>query len=348
MNDKKPFGIGFIGCGSYNSSLAGAAALSPKLKAIACYDIDHEKASEFALNHVMDIHDDLDDLLRRDDIDGVVIATPNNAHRQNVEAAAKAGKHIYVDKPIANTVEDAYAIVRAADRAGVVLAVGHNGRRHGGHRKMKQMIDQGMIGTPLTVEANFSHAGGLNLKPDEWRFNPNECPALPMMQLGVHFADTVQYLVGDVTEVSSFMTHVATPADNYDVTVSLLKFSDGLLGYLGSNYASPPVYYVNVYGTGGNLYCEGGVNLRYRKPGSDVFQKIRISQVNTQQEELEEFARCAVTGERFEVDGEAALKALAVVRAALDSHEQGRAVTIAETLFLLDSGNVSTVIARKE
>lgn len=325
-------GIGFIGCGSYSSSLAKAAVHSAKLMPLACWDIDRPCAAEFGRAHNMRPCDSLNEMLSIDGLEGVVIASPNNAHRANAEAAAGAGKHVYVDKPIANTIEDGLAIIRAVEGAGLTLAVGHNGRRLPGHRKMRQMIAAGDIGAPVTVEANFSHSGGLGLIPGQWRYYRDECPALPLMQLGVHFADTVQYLLGDVLEVCSLMSHVATPADNDDVTVSLLRFHGGLLGYLGSNYASPSVYYVNVYGTGGNLCCDGGNSLHYRRADSDKREAIQLPRVNTQMEELDEFADCIRGGRPFEVDGLASLKALAVVRAALQSHAEGRVVRIDEVI----------------
>lgn len=332
MTEGNAFGIGFVGCGGYNSLLAQAAGRSSNLASIACYDVRKESAEGFAERFGLKSCETLEEMVALKDVRGVVIATPNNAHLRNTLAAISAGKHVFVDKPIANGIEDALEMIEAAESAGVTLAIGHNGRRMAGHRKMKAMIEEGAVGIPVTVEANFSHAGGLGLNESHWRSYRNECPALPLMQLGVHFADTVQYLLGNVAEVSSFMSHVATPVDNDDVTVSLLKFDGGLLGYLGSNYASPSVYYVNVYGTGGNLYCQDGMNLRYKKAGSDNIEQIEVDQVDTQLEELEEFARCAVGGEKFEVDGEAGLRALAVVRAALKSNEEKRAVGISEVI----------------
>jgi len=326
------FGLGFVGCGGYGRSLADAAARSEKLRPVACWDVVAENAEQLARRCGARRCETIEQLLEMSEVQGVVIASPNNAHRENVEAAVSAAKHVFVDKPIANTIEDALAIIDAAEKARVVLSVGHNGRRMAGHRKAKQLVDSGAIGKPVTVEANFSHSGGLGLKPDQWRYTREGCPGLPLMQLGVHFADTVQYLLGDVVEVSSFMSHVATPADNDDVTVSLLRFDGGLLGYLGSNYASPSVYYVNVYGTGGNLYCEGGTQLLYRPADSNQRRPIPVEPVDTQVEELEEFAECACGGARPEVDGSAALKALAVVRAALKSNELRRPVTIEEII----------------
>ena len=330
MSEARPFGLGFVGCGGYGRSLANAAARSEKLLPVACWDVVPENAAALAQKCGARSCETIEQLLEMEGIDGVVIASPNSAHRENVQATASAGKHVFVDKPIANTIEDAWAIIDAAQAARVVLSIGHNGRRMAGHRKMREMIDAGAVGTPVTVEANFSHAGGLGLKADQWRFTREGCPGLPLMQLGVHFADTVQYLLGDVIEVSSFMSHVATPADNDDVTVSLLRFDSGLLGYLGSNYATPAVYYVNVYGTGGNLYCEWGGQLLYRKADSNDREPIPLEAVDTQIEELEEFAECARTRARPEVDGITALKALAIVRAALKSNEERRPVTIEE------------------
>lgn len=332
MTESNVLKVGFVGCGSYNSSLATAISRSPKIQAVACWDIADDPASAFAERHSLQKQSSLDDLLSRDDIQGVVIASPNNAHKENVIAAARAGKHVFVDKPISNRIDDALAMIAATEEAGVVFAIGHNGRRLPGHRKMKEMIEAGEIGTPVTVEANFSHSGGLHLTPQQWRWHRDECPALPLMQLGVHFADTVQYLLGDVVEVSSFMTHIATPAPNEDVTVSLLKFGNGLLGYLGSNYASPAIYYVNVYGTDANLHCEGGGNLTIRRAGTDDYEKVPLTGVDTQLEELEEFADCALNGRKFEVDGRAALQALAVVVAALRSNAEKRSVTIEEVI----------------
>ncbi|MEJ5298925.1 MAG: Gfo/Idh/MocA family oxidoreductase [Armatimonadota bacterium] len=328
----KGFGLGFIGCGGYSRQLAQAAMRSEELRIAACYDPVPEAAERFSADFSTVRCGSAEELAAMDAVDGVVIVSPNNAHRPNAEAAAAAGKHVFVDKPIANTITDARAIISACRQAGVTLAVGHNGRRMPGHRKMKRMLAEGAVGKPVTVEANFSHSGGLGLTPAQWRFYRDECPGLPLMQLGIHFADTAQYLVGEVEEVCSFMSRIATPAEGEDATVSILRFVGGVPGYLGSNYASPSVYYINIYGTEGNLYCEGGAQLQYRPKTSHERHDVPIEPVDTQREELEEFARAARGEGAPEVDGQAGLKALAVVRAALASHERRQAVRIAEVL----------------
>jgi predicted dehydrogenase len=101
---------------------------------------------------------------------------------------------------------------------------------------------------------------------------------------------------------------------------------------LGSNYATPSVFYVNVYGTGGNLYCEGGGQLLYKKAGTNEREPIPLQPADTQVEQLEEFAACAQNGGKPEVDGIAAVKALAIVLAALKSDAEKRPVRTAEVI----------------
>lgn len=331
MENYKPVGLGLIGCGGYCSSLAKSAKSSSKISLVSCFDVREEAVKSFEQSFGCAGTTSLEELLANPQVEAVIVASPNFVHRENVVAAAQAGKHIFVDKPIANEVSDAVDMIKAVKEKGVLLAVGHQGRRLGGHRKMKQMIEAGAVGTAITAEANFSHSGGLGLTPQQWRWYRDKCPALPLMQLGVHFADTVQYLMGPVTEVSSFMTHIATPAPNEDVTVSILKFASGPLGYLGSNYATPSIYYVNIYGTSGNLYCDHGGYVRYKAAGKNEIETIAPdASPDPQVEELEEFVECVRTGEKPEVDGIAGLRALAVVEAALKSWQSNRPVPIAE------------------
>ena len=328
----EPIRLGVVGCGGYGRSLARACSQTPRIQLVACYDVSRRSAESFAAEFGCRAMDSEEALLSDPEIRGVIIVSPNDVHRANAVAAAEAGKHVFVDKPIAGSAADGIAIVEACKRAGIVLAVGHNGRRLAGHRKMKEMIEAGAVGTVITGEANFSHSGGLGLTNAHWRAARDRCPALPLMQLGVHFADTLQYLLGDVTEVSSFMEHLATPVDNDDATVSILRFASRALGYLGSNYATPAVYYVNVYGTGGNLICHGGGQVIYHKAGEKQPETIRPQGPDSQVEELEEFADCILTGGKPEVSGEEGLKALAIVVAALRSSQENRPVTIAEIL----------------
>ncbi|MDO8586675.1 MAG: Gfo/Idh/MocA family oxidoreductase [Armatimonadota bacterium] len=330
-NSDGQVGLGIIGVGGFGAGMAEKIHQSEKLRLLACYDISAEMAEKAAEKYGCVAASSLEELVSQAEIEGVVVVTPNFAHREHVVAAARAGKHVFVDKPIANEIEDAYAMIDACGEAGVFLAVGHNFRRFGSQRKLKELIDEGVPGTIVAVEANFSHAGGMGLTPQQWRYYADKAPALPLIQLGVHCADTLQHVVGPIAEVSSFMGHAAIPADNLDVTATLLRFENGTIGYLGSNYATPAVHYVNIYGTKANLYSGFGSQLRVLR--SDRTEEvIHGPNVDDRLEELEDFGECIRMGKRPEVDGEVGIRNLAVVLAALKSSQEGRPVKLEELL----------------
>ena len=325
--------LGAIGVGGWAGGMVEKIHQSDKLRLVACYDISPELREQAAEKYGCAVASSVEELVSRADVEGVVVVTPNFVHREHVVAAAKAGKHIFVDKPIANEIEDAYAMIDACREAGVALAVGHNFRRFGGQRKLKELVEEGAPGTIVAVEANFSHAGGMGLNPQQWRYYADKAPALPLIQLGVHCADTLQHVVGPIAEVSSFMGHAAIPSENLDVTATLLRFENGVIGYLGSNYATPAIHYVNIYGTKANLYTGFGSQVRIlwsdHARGEEI---IHGPDVDDRLEELEDFGECVRMGNRPEVDGEAGIRNLAVVRAALKSSQEGRPVKLAELL----------------
>ncbi|MCD6405762.1 MAG: Gfo/Idh/MocA family oxidoreductase [Planctomycetes bacterium] len=267
------------------------------------------------------------------DVDAVAIVTPNDTHRDLCVPAAKAGKHVFVDKPIDNTIEAGREIIAACAEAGVTLAVGHNSRRSSSYRAAKKMIDAGKLGKVVLSEANFSHRGGMDVTPDEWRWYRDRCPGGPLMQLSVHNFDTLYYLFGSVKSVCAKLARLATPAEIEDTAITALEFESGMLAYVGTAYTVPSTAFMNIYGT------EARLSILRRSDEIEVVDKegkgrhIKIEdQVNTRAEELDDFARCALTGEPPETGGDEALHALAVALAALKSSEEKRTVTISEIL----------------
>jgi predicted dehydrogenase len=325
-------GIGVIGVGGFGAGMTEKVHESAKLRLVKCFDVSEDARRAAADKYGCAVASSVEDLVSDPSIEGVVVVTPNFTHKEFVIAAAKAGKHVFTDKPIANEIADAYAMIDACREAGVSLAVGHNFRRFGSQRKFKELVDGGVAGDVVTVEANFSHSGGMGLTPGHWRSYADKAPALPLIQLGVHCADTLQHAIGMVVEVSSFMGHVAIPADNVDITSTLLRFESGVIGYLGSNYATPAVHYINLYGTKANLYSGFGRQVRIVWAGGKGEEIVEGQEVDDRLEELEEFGNCIRTGARPEVDGEMGLQNLAVVRGALLSSQEGRTVKLAELL----------------
>jgi predicted dehydrogenase len=131
--------------------------------------------------------------------------------------------------------------------AGVSLMVGHCFRRLGAARRAKGLLDEGVLGTIVLAEASFSLPG--TLTPDQWRFYRQTCPGGPLMQLGIHHADTLQYLLGPVRRVRGAFAHLVTQAEIDDVGVALLEFEGGARGALTSSYVSPKTFSLRLFGT---------------------------------------------------------------------------------------------------
>jgi len=184
-----------------------------------------------------------------DDADGVLIATPNHVHAENAIAAAEAGRHVFVEKPIADTVESGERIRDACAEAGVVLMVGHAFRRLGAAGRAKEVV--GELGEVVLAEACFSLPG--KLPPSAWRAQRARNPGGPLMQLGIHHVDTLAYLPGPIARTTGRFARVHTDAEIDDVGVATLEFESGALGVLTGSYVSPHVFSLRLQGSEGML-----------------------------------------------------------------------------------------------
>lgn len=327
---ESPVRLALLGPGGFGHERAIAISASPATVLSACFSpvvAEREAcARQFggkAVSSEAEIWDD-------PTIEGVVISTPNQLHLSQIRQAAASGKHVFVEKPIAPTVAEAMEIIDACDKAGVVLMVGHNSRRRQRIRKMKALLEEGKLGRVVAAEAHNSHAGGLSIQPDDWRWSPENCPGGPLSQLAVHHADSLQYLLGPVLRVYGWQHRLAVKAAIDDVTVALLEFESGALGYLGAHYIVPDVRFVHLLGTDANVRWDRATGLLLESDaGREV---IPVAENDTVLEEIEEFAQCIRAGAKPEVGGEGALRALAVIEAAVLSNQRQRPVEIAELL----------------
>lgn len=315
-----------IGLGGYGASIRQGLRAAGNACLVAVCDLDAELAARVAAETGAEARD-ADAILADESIAGVVLVLPNHLHRSYCEQAASAGKHVFVEKPIANRCVDATAMIHACRAAGVVLMVGHNYRRTGALRQVARWAADGAIGPLLDVQAEATHPGGLHQNPDTWRFDPALCPALPLIQLGVHLIDLANLLLGEPVEVTSLQRRRLIPGDNVDLTQSLCAYAEGALLSLVSHYCAPPRYACWVTGRDGRIEASTGSAVLRRQGGEEVWSG---EPVDTQAEELREFA-AAVQGQgTVETTGEGARRALAVCEAATRSAAERRTVALSE------------------
>jgi predicted dehydrogenase len=198
-----PVRLGVVGLGWFGGVLTASARMSGAAEVIACYARSEQARSAFARKHSCGAAGDLDELFGDPRVEGLLLATPHSTHADLAVRAAEAGKHVFVEKPLALTVADARAAARAARRAGVVLQVGHNRRRQPANRRIKAMIDAGDLGEVLQLEGTHTAAGGHRPDLPQWRRDPVECPFGGMTALGVHTVDTFHYFIGSAKRVTA-------------------------------------------------------------------------------------------------------------------------------------------------
>jgi predicted dehydrogenase len=322
--------LALFGPGGFGQERARAMQASPYIDFVACYSpIESERLAcqrRFGAKAVEKESEIWDD----PDIDGVVLSTPNQIHLEQTRLAAESGKHVFVEKPIAPNIADAKRMIDDCIKSDNVLMVGHNSRRRNRIRLMKKFLDEGVVGEPLAAEAHNSHAGGLAIQPDDWRWSSKNCPGGPLSQLGIHHADSLQYLLGPVARVTAFQRHLAVEAEIDDTTMALLEFENGALGYLGACYAIPDLRFVHVLGTRANVRWDRALGLVLENESGR--EQVPVLENDTVQEEIDEFAQCILNGSPPEVGGYEALAALAVIEAAVLSNQRRRPVEVAELL----------------
>src|SRR5260221_5547327 len=193
-----------VGLGWWADELAKAVAgKAERLSIVACTSRSAERRHAFATSFGARPLASYDEVLADGEIDAVLLTTPHSLHAEHVTAAARAGKHVFVEKPFTLTAASGRKAAAACGRAGVVLAVGHNRRFLPGARALKRMVEAGEFGTALHVEANFSAPGALSYTPDRWRASRVESPAGGLAALGIHMIDTMSWLFGRVRRVAS-------------------------------------------------------------------------------------------------------------------------------------------------
>lgn len=142
----QPVRIAAVGLGRWANVLADAYAPSEAVKLVTCFNRSVAKSQAFAGKYGCEYDESLEQILRRDDVEGVIVTVPNDQHAAVIEQVAAAGKHVYVEKPIAVDLEEALRIQRVAAETGITFMVGHSARRLGGLREMKRLKESGAIG----------------------------------------------------------------------------------------------------------------------------------------------------------------------------------------------------------
>lgn len=341
--------IGIVGLGRWAKVLTRAAVHSSKFKIICGYSRSSEKREAYTQEFGVGTVDDFETMLADPEIKGVILTVPNEQHLAVAERVAAAGKQVYTEKPIANTLINGLKMEALQSRYGVKVMVGHSARLLKGTRLIREAIDTGELGTVGFMEANFSNERALELTPDTWRWYRDKAPGGPLSQLATHQFDSLHYLGGEITHVSSIASKMSpVGAEVDDQSMTLLKFADGKIAYVGSCWTCPGIYSIRVFGSKGLMHYELDFgtwdkpeNLHltsklYIQRGKDCYGKreeITLPEGNMFVDELEIFATLCATGQLPELTAKDGVVALGVVNAALRSLDQnGQLIALSQIL----------------
>jgi len=344
-----PVKVGIVGLGRWAKVLTRAAKQSDKVQIVAGYSRSQEKRDAFAAEMGVPSVPDMQAMLANPEIKGVILTVPNEQHLPMAEIVAKGGKHVYTEKPISQTLEDGLKIEALQKQYGITVTVGHSARLMAGIRIIKEKIDAGELGRVAFMEANFSNERALELTPQTWRWYKDRAPGGPLSQLAIHQFDVLHLLGGEPHEVSSMASKLSpVGAEVDDQSMSLVRFKDGKIGYVGSCWTSPGIFAVRVFGSKGLMHYEIDFgtwdtphllhknSVLYIQRGKDGWGKredIKLPESDMFRAELEAFAGSCISGKENELTAYNGNVAVAMTNAALKSIDRkGQCVTIEEVM----------------
>jgi len=342
--------FGIIGCGSIaRHRHLPELADNPDAEIVAVCDIVPSRAEEMGKKYDARPYKKYEDLLALDEIDAVVVCTPNYLHAPITIAALKAGKHVLCEKPMATSRAEAEEMIATAEENGRFLMIGHNQRLMAPHVKAKELLDSGKLGRVLTFRTCFGHGGPegwcIDKSKDTWFFKKQKAFVGAMGDLGVHKADLIRWLLGEeVEEVAAFVTTLDksysddTLIDVDDNATCVLRMEGGAIGNLIASWT--------YYGGEDNdtvLYCEKGVMRLTNDPDFQVKvdyangerEYWRVGEIATNEKQVSSgipdmFVESIVQGKKPEISGEEGMKALDIILACLQSAETGAVVKVAK------------------
>ena len=267
------------------------------------------------------------DVLADPAIDAVVLATPHSQHAAEIAAAAKAGKHVFVEKPFTLTRADAEAAIAACRRAGITLHVGFNRRYAPAYVEMVKRIAAGEIGAVRHIEGHFSGPPSYQTERGNWRANQVESPGGAMTARGVHVLDSMVNVAGLVTSIFAVSARLEHAIDVDDTTACLLRFAGGATGMLATLHATSQFYRIHAFGSAGSFEMRGETELDHFALDGTL-SAARFDPVDKERAELEAFADAAAGGVKFVIAPEAIVNVVAATEAVAESARSGKAIEI--------------------
>lgn len=249
-----PLRVGLVGCGLIGRRRAAALGGD---RLVACTDLESRRAEALATPAGAAVCNSAAELVRRDDVDVIIVSTTHDALAPVAVAALEAGKHVLVEKPGGRSVAEVDAIARAAAAAERLVHVGFNHRYHPAVRRAREIVDRGDLGPMMMVRGRYGHGGRVGYER-EWRADPVRCGGGELIDQGVHLIDLAEWFLGEFTEVRGLATTLYWPMDVDDNAFLILRTAGGQVAFLHASCSEwKNLFSFELYGRAGKLHMEG-------------------------------------------------------------------------------------------
>lgn len=319
--------LAIVGLGRWGKNFVRSVQFqSERVRFIRGVDAAPERLREFARSHELALCADLGEALADPAVKAVVIVTPHSLHRPMLEAAVRAGKHVFCEKPLALNSADARAMIETCRDSARVLGVGHNRRLWPSMQALKRITASGELGQILHIEGHFSNLHSDN-RAGTWRDSPLESPGGGMTGAGLHILDAFLNLIGPFARVrGQLVVHKPAPAPR-DVASLLVEFANGVSGAFSTVRASPLYWRVHVFG---DKASAESINehevLLHRHEASP--ERLTFESVNALKAELEAFAAAIEGRAPFPLAAEEMLATVRALEAVVQALASGETVTL--------------------
>ena len=347
-------GFGIVGTGVIAAMHAAAIATLPRARLAAVTDVADGAAAAFAAARGCAAEPGLDQLLARPDVDVVCVCVPSGLHAEVGVRAARAGKHLVVEKPIDVTLAAADRLIEAARAAGVTLTVISQHRFDPGLIELKRLLGDGALGRLVLAEAStkwyrtqayYDSAGWRGT----WAMDGGS-----LMNQGIHYVDLLRWCMGPVAEVTAVCATQAHQVEVEDTALAIVRFASGAVGTILSSTAAYPGFpqRLEITGTDGTVIVEDGRIVRRAfgaqatagDPGEDADPGAgavgalgghgaaadpAAIEVASHAAQIADLLAAVEEGRAPAVDGQAGRDALEIVRAVYESARTGAPVGLA-------------------
>jgi predicted dehydrogenase len=246
--------VAIIGCGLIGNKRADALG---DARLVACADPQLQRAEALAARFGGESTADWREVLRRDDVDVVIVAAVNGVLAEIAAAALDAGKHVLVEKPAARNVAELDGVIAAQQRSGKLVHVGFNHRYHPALKEAKRLFDDGALGEMMFVRARYGHGGRLGYEK-EWRADPTISGGGELIDQGVHLIDLARMFLGDFTQVEGFATTAFWDMPVDDNAFLLLRTAKSTTASLHVSCTEwKNLFSFEIYGHAAKLHVEG-------------------------------------------------------------------------------------------